>query len=100
MARPFYGHVSGPRDIVKINRKIRSEIRQTNSRAQLIELQKRSQYLYTLTFSPAWKTKFRGKIRKIRKVAKREFMKTRELVQKKLGSRSRRSRRSRGRGRR
>ena len=91
--KPFYGHVSGPRDIVKINRKIRREIKQTNSRAQLLELQKRSQYLYTLTFSPAWKTKFRGKIRKIRKVARREFEKTRELVQKRLGRSRRRGRR-------
>jgi len=100
MARPFYGHVKGPQDIVKINRKIRGQVRRARSRARLRELQKRSQYLYTLTFSPSWKTAFRGKIAEMRRVAKEEFMKTRELVQRRLAGTPRRRRRRRSRRRR
>jgi len=84
MSKRIYGPLRGPKDVSEINRKIRSEIRKAKSRAKLIELQKRSQYLITLTYSPSVKKALRGKVISTRKRARREFEKTRKLVQKKL----------------
>ncbi len=45
-----------------------------------------SAYLYTLTFSPAWKKKFAGQLLKMRKVAKSEYTKTAKAINKRLKS--------------
>ena len=85
MSKPrIYGPLRGPKDVSEINRKIRADIRKAKSRAKLIELQKRSQYLYTLTFSPSVKKGLRGKVKSTRKRAWNEFLKTKKLVEKKL----------------
>jgi hypothetical protein len=54
----IYGEVTSPTSIRKIDRMIRSDIRSAKSRDQLTELKRRSDYLCTLTRSPAWKTRF------------------------------------------
>jgi len=45
---------------------------------------RRSLYLYILTFSPAWKEAFRGKIRSMRKAAREEYAKTARVANKRL----------------
>jgi len=84
MSKRIYGELKSPKDVTEINEKIRKEIRKAKSRARLIELQKRSQYLYTLTFSPSVKKGLRGKVLATRKRAWREFQKTKKLVEKRL----------------
>jgi len=76
-SRVIYGHVSTANDIRRINEMIRRQMLAAKSRAQLTELVKRSQYLYTLTFSSAWRRLPR---RRFRKVAWQEYLKTAELA--------------------
>jgi hypothetical protein len=56
--RNIYGEVNSISDIRDINRSIRREMRGVNSREQVTELKKRSDYLCTLTRAPSWKEKF------------------------------------------
>jgi hypothetical protein len=49
----IYGEVNSIRDIRELNRTIRQEMDHVKTREQLTELKKRSDYLCTLTFSPA-----------------------------------------------
>jgi len=76
----IYSAISGVSDIRKINQMIRNEVKRAKSRKELTELHKRSSYLVTLTFSPAWKEGFRGKIAQMRRVAKEEFAKTARAI--------------------
>ena len=73
MAKPIYGHVKTSKDIVRINKKIRSQIKKAKSRPTVTELVRRSRFLVTLTYSPAWK---KAGLSKLRKTAKREYRKT------------------------
>jgi len=84
-SRRLYGPLRGPKDVIRINRKIRSQIRRAKSRSRIIELQKRSQYLYTLTFSPSVKKGLKGKVQATRRRALIEFRKTQKLAHQKLG---------------
>ena len=72
----IYGEVNSIRDIRELNRTIRQEMDRVKTREQLTELKKRSDYLCTLTFSPAWKTKFGEKVNRLREVAMEENRKT------------------------
>ena len=54
----IYGEVNSIKDIRELNRTIRQEMDRAKAREQLTELKKRSDYLCTLTFSPAWQKKF------------------------------------------
>lgn len=76
----IYSAISGVSDIRKINQMIRNEVKRAKSRKELTELHKRSSYLVTLTFSPAWKEGFRGKIAQMRSAAKEEFTKTARAI--------------------
>ena len=76
----IYSAISGVSDIRKINQMIRNEVKRAKSRKELTELHKRSSYLVTLTFSPAWKEAFRGKIAQMRTAAKEEFAKTARAI--------------------
>jgi len=76
----IYSAISGVSDIRKINQMIRNEVKRAKSRKELTELHKRSSYLVTLTFSPAWKEGFRGKIAQMRTAAKEEFAKTARAI--------------------
>ena len=76
----IYSAISGVSDIRKINKMIRNEVKRAKSRKELTELHKRSSYLVTLTFSPAWKEGFRGKIAQMRTAAKEEFAKTARAI--------------------
>ena len=80
----IYSHIRTINDIRKINQKIRNDVRKAKSRARLTELYNRSKYLVTLTFSPNWRRLFRGKLLNARKVAREEFTKTANLINKKL----------------
>jgi hypothetical protein len=72
----IYGEVNSIKDIRDINRTIREEMDRVRTRDQLTELKKRSDYLCTLTFSPAWKRKFGEKVTRLREVAMEENRKT------------------------
>jgi hypothetical protein len=74
--RHLYGDVESIKDIRDINRMIREEIDQVETREQLTELKKRSDYLCTLTFSPAWRKKFGEKVTRLREAAMEENRKT------------------------
>ena len=74
-SRHIYGPVDSPSDIRRYNRIIRNQIRKADSRARLTELVKRSQYFYTLTFSPAWADVVR-RHPEIREVAYEEYLRT------------------------
>jgi hypothetical protein len=74
--RHLYREVNSIKDIREINRTIREEMDRVETREQLTELKKRSDYLCTLTFSPAWKTKFGARVNRLREVAKEENRKT------------------------
>jgi len=80
----IYGAVNGVKDIRAINCHIREQIRKAKKRREITELIRRSLYLYTLTFAPAWKEAFRGKIEKMRKAAKEEYAKTAKTANKQL----------------
>ena len=84
MGKRIYGELRSPKDVTLINRKIRADIRKAKSRARLIELLRRSQYLITLTYSPTVKKALRGKVLATRKRARKEYEKTRKIVEKKL----------------
>ena len=85
MGRYIYKHpVNGIKDIKEINQLIRSDVRKARDRKALLELYRRSGYLITLTHSPVWKKRFRGKVKKMRKVAREEFYKTTTLINKKI----------------
>lgn len=74
MPDPIYGHIENTKDISKINRKIRSEIKSAQDRPRLTELVNRSKYLVTLMYSPNLKK--RHNISALRKRAKSEKRKT------------------------
>jgi hypothetical protein len=76
----IYGEVTSPTSIRKIDRMIRSDIRATKSREQLTELKRRSDYLCTLTRSPAWKTRFGKQVDALLKVGKEENERTVRLA--------------------
>jgi hypothetical protein len=68
----IYGEVTSPNSLREINRMIRRDMRTVKQQEQLTELKRRSDYLATLTRSPAWKTRFGGKIGQLTEVAKEE----------------------------
>jgi hypothetical protein len=74
--RHLYGEVNSIKDIRDINQTIRQEMDRAKAREQLTELKKRSDYLCTLTFSPAWKKKFGDRVTRVREVAMEENRKT------------------------
>ncbi len=80
----IYGAVESIKDIRAINCHIREQIKRAKTRARITELVRRSLYLYTLTFSPAWREAFRGKVTKMRNAAKREYAKTAKIANKRL----------------
>lgn len=75
-----YGSVNSAQDIIEINILIRRDVRYARTREDLTELHRRSMYLVTLTYSPAWRKHFQGK--PPRKTAAREFHKTAVLINK------------------
>jgi hypothetical protein len=72
----IYGEVNSIKDLREINREIRQEMERVKLREQLTELKKRSDYLCTLTYSPAWQRKFGQRLLRLREVAQEENRKT------------------------
>ena len=68
----IYGEVNSASDLRSINRLIRKDMRQAKARDQMSELKRRSDYLCTLTRSPAWQTRFGERSDRFLKVAKEE----------------------------
>ena len=80
MGKPMYGKVDRIKDVETVNGKIRGQIRKATTTARLQELLSRSRYLYTLSFTKAWKNNFRGKLTSLRKKIKSEYTKTSKLA--------------------
>ena len=72
----IYGEVNSAAGIRRINRIIRKEMNRVTTREELTELKKRSDYLCTLTASPAWRKKFGDEVDLLRRVAMEENRKT------------------------
>ncbi|NPA42633.1 MAG: hypothetical protein GXO27_01205 [Chlorobi bacterium] len=68
----IYGKVNTIDDISRINCIIRDEMLAVESKEQLTDLKKRSDYLCTLTYSPFWKKKFGDQIEEVRRRALEE----------------------------
>jgi hypothetical protein len=78
--RNLYREVDGVADVRAINREIRGEIRHVDTRDQITELKKRSDYLCTLTLAPSWQEKFGRKASKLLSVAKEENARTTRIA--------------------
>ena len=80
----IYGEVNSASDIRAINCHIREQIRRAKRKDKITELVRRSLYLYTLTFSPAWRKRFAGRLRKLRQVAREEYARTARAANRRL----------------
>jgi len=80
--RKFGIDVETPRDITLINDKIREKLKKSRSQATIDKHLAQSRYLYTLTFSPAWKKDLRGRLTKVRARAKSQYCKNVRLANK------------------
>lgn len=84
MTQVEYSRVENKSDIININRFIKREISEASSRPKIVQLVRRSRYLITLTYSPAWKKALGSKINAIRRTATRQFTKTAMFANKKI----------------
>lgn len=82
MAR--YSKVQSASDITRINEMIRTEVTKAKTIDHLNRLRKESQYLYTLSFSPAWKKDLHGKLTKVRDRAENEYTTTTNTINRRL----------------
>ena len=74
--RKFGIDVTGPKSITEINKKIRDKIEKSKTVSPIEKAVRESQFLYTLTFTPAWATDLRGKIQSVRRRTKTEYCRT------------------------
>ena len=74
--RKFGIDVTGAKSITEINTKIREIISKSKTVSPIEKAVRESQYLYTLTFTPAWSKDLRGKILSVRRRTKSEYCKT------------------------
>ena len=74
--RKFGIDIETAKDITEINKKIRRDIDKFKTLSPIEKSVRESQYLYTLSFTPAWRKDMRGKLQSIRKRAKSEYCKT------------------------
>jgi hypothetical protein len=72
----IYSGVDSAEDIRTINGKIRGQMERADSREELTELKKRSDYLCALSMAPSWKEKFGSKADDILRVASEENRKS------------------------
>jgi hypothetical protein len=78
----IYGNIENSKDIGKINRKIRTEIRSAKSKSRITELKRRSGYLITLTYSPNFKKRYN--VKALRKRARSEYKLTAKVANARL----------------
>ena len=63
-------------DLRRINRQIREEMRRIQTRDELLELKRKSDYLCNLTQEPYWRQKFGKRTRRFLQVAREEDART------------------------
>jgi hypothetical protein len=78
--RQIYGEVNNMTGMRKVYAEIRRDVQEANSRPALTELYKRAGYLVTLTHAPSWQEKFGCDASKLRTVARDEFRKTAQKI--------------------
>ena len=74
--RKFGIDIETDKDITEIKKKIRRDIDKFKTLSPIEKAVRESQYLYTLSFTPAWRKDMRGKLQSLRKRAKSEYCKT------------------------
>ncbi len=78
---PKFGKVNTPIDITNINNDIRKLVSTQKTKDALMKRRAESAYLYTLTFSPAWKKKFsRDMLTRLKLRAKTQYTDTARLI--------------------
>ena len=75
-----YGEVASEADLRRNYAAIRRDIAGAATREELTKLYRRAEYLITLTYSPAWQTKFGAQVEQLRQVAQSEFTATAHAV--------------------
>ena len=76
MTRNVYGDITKLGDIREINRRLRREMSEAETRDEIAELKRRSDYLCTLTYAPSWQQRFGRKTVRFRTAARQEDVKT------------------------
>jgi hypothetical protein len=76
--RIIYSQIENSKDIGKINRGIRNEIRQSKRKSRIAELERRSRYLIALIYSPSFRKKLN--VEALRKRAKAEYKLTSKVA--------------------
>ena len=79
-----YSQVSAPIDIVRINRMLQKEAKESKTKDHLARLRQKSQYLYALTFSPSWETHTHGHVMKMRNAAESQYTETARIINKRM----------------
>jgi len=82
--RKFGIDVESAKDITEINKKIRAKLEKAKSYKTINDAREQSQYLYVLSFTPAWKKDLGSRLMAVRRRAKREYCKVVELANKRL----------------
>jgi len=82
--RKFGIDIESAKDITAINKKIRAKLEKAASYNTINDAREQSQYLYVLSFSPAWKKDLGRRLMPVRKRAKSEYCKTVMLANKQL----------------
>lgn len=82
MGKVIYGHIENAKDIGKINRLIRSDIKSAKTRSRLTELKRRSRYLITLMSSPGFSK--RANVGALKRRARSEYAMTTKIANKRL----------------
>ena len=75
-----YGAVDTPEDIRTINGKIRAQMERAESRDELTELKKRSDYLCALARAPSWKAKLGRNLDAVQRTARDENRKSTDVA--------------------
>lgn len=78
--RNIYGEINNKTNLSDVFLKIRKDVENADSRAELTELYRRAGYLITLSYAPAWQEKFGEDIGEIRETAEHEFATTAHKV--------------------
>lgn len=84
MTKVTYGNIENTKDIGRINRKIRAQIRSAQTKEKITTLKNRSKHLVDLASSTSWKKKYN--IAALKKRAKEEYELTAKVANKRLAT--------------
>ncbi len=82
MPQVTYGTIENTKDIGRINRKIRAQIRSAQTKEKITTLKNRSKHLVDLASSTSWKKKYN--LAALKKRAKEEYELTTKVANKRI----------------